>query len=332
VTIVPPEPRLPRIPIPPDRVESLIATAARAPSVHNTQPWRFRVSTYTVELYADPARKLRMDPLGRELAISCGAALFGLRLGIRSLGFMPLVDILPTPARPGLLARVSLGSPHPIDPTERQMLEAMPRRHTHRGPFTAEPLPAGLLTSLMRDARTEGATLSLIERSREYERLADIMDMAGGQDSDPRAQADMRTWTRSPGSRERDGVPATAYPAMPDRHRSRLSQRSFDLGRSFGRLDAEGPAPAATAVLLTPGDDIGDWLCAGQALHRILAHAAVRWVFASLYTQPLESAAIRDLIRDRLTLPGAPQMILQLGRARSALATARRPPADLIDS
>jgi hypothetical protein len=54
-------------------------------------------------------------------------------------------------------------------------------------------------------------------------------------------------------------------------------------------------------------------------------------VFASLYTQPPEAAAIRDLIRARLVLPGAPQMLLQLGRARTTLATARRPPAELME-
>jgi hypothetical protein len=85
-------------------------------------------------------------------------------------------------------------------------------------------------------------------------------------------------------------------------------------------------------VLATPGDDRGDWLCAGQALHRILVHAATRWVFASLYTQPLEDAQTRDQIRERLTLPGFPQVILQLGRARSTRVTPRRPPSDLIDS
>jgi hypothetical protein len=53
------------------------------------------------------------------------------------------------------------------------------------------------------------------------------------------------------------------------------------------------------------------------------------WVFASLYTQPLEAAAIRALIQDRLALPGAPQMLLQLGLARTARTTARRPPAEL---
>lgn len=142
----------------------------------------------------------------------------------------------------------------------------------------------------------------------------------------------MREWTRSPGDDARDGVPATAFAAEGDQHRGRLRQRDFDLGRGLGLLDAGGPPPAATVVLLTPGDDRGDWLCAGQALHRVLAHAATRWVFASLHTQPLETPAIRDQMRDRLGLPGAPQMILQLGPASSTRVTARRPPADLIDS
>jgi Nitroreductase family len=97
------------VPIPADQVDYLIATAARAPSVHNTQPWRFKVSQYTIEMYADLRRKLRVDPLGREMLISCGAAVFGLRLAVRSLGYLPEVQLLPDPARLRLLARVRLG-------------------------------------------------------------------------------------------------------------------------------------------------------------------------------------------------------------------------------
>jgi hypothetical protein len=84
-------------------------------------------------------------------------------------------------------------------------------------------------------------------------------------------------------------------------------------------------------VLVTQGDHRVDWLHAGQALHRLLAHAADRWVFASLYTQPLEAVAIRSLITVRLGLPGAPQMLLQFGRARTTQATARREPAELME-
>src|SRR5262249_56317433 len=93
-----------------DQVGYLITTAARAPSVHNTQPWRFKVSPAAVELYADPRRKLRTDPAGREMLISCGAALFGLRLAVRSPGYPPVPELLPDPGRLRLLARAGLGA------------------------------------------------------------------------------------------------------------------------------------------------------------------------------------------------------------------------------
>jgi nitroreductase len=320
------------VPIPAGQVGYLIATAARAPSVHNTQPWRFRAGPYAIELYADQRRKLRVDPVGREMLISCGAALFGLRLAVRSLGYVPVVELLPDRARLRLLARVRFGEAEPMTARERQMLEALPHRHTHRGPFAAGPLPAGLVAGLQHDALAEGATLALVDRAHAYQQLEDILGAAGPrQDLDPAAQAEVRRWSREMADPARDGVPARAFPASAGREPGRLSQRDFDLGRGLGLLPTGGPPPAITAVLITPGDGRADWLRAGQALHRLLAHAASRWVFASLHTQPLEAAAIRALIRERLALPGAPQMLLQLGPAHTTHATARRPPDDLIE-
>lgn len=321
--------------IPADQVGYLIATAARAPSVHNTQPWRFYVSRYVIELYADPRRKLRLDPLGREMIISCGAALFGLRLAIRSLGYLPEVELLPDPPR--LLARVRLGAEAPITDEEQRMLQALPHRHTHRGPFDARPLPHRLLAELQRDAFAEGATLAVVEPGLAYQRLADILTATSRrQDLDPVARDEVRRWVRAADSAARDGVPARACPgrAFPERaggQRGRLRQRDFDQGRGLGTLPVDGPPAAATAVLVTSEDGPADWLRAGQALHRLLAHAAQRWVFASLYTQPMEAAAIRSLICARLALPGSPQMLLQFGQARTTQPTARRAPEELIE-
>ncbi len=320
------------VPIPAGQVDYLIATAARAPSVHNTQPWRFRAGEYAIELYADQRRKLRVDPVGREMLISCGAALFGLRLAVRSLGYQPIVELLPDRARLRLLARVRLGAAEPMTGRERQLLAALPHRHTHRGPFAPGPLPAGLVAGLQHDALAEGSTLALVDRALAYQQLADIVGAAGRrQDMDPLVQADVRRWSRDPADPARDGIPAHTFPASAGSRAGRLPQRDFDLGRGLGLLDDGGPPPAATAVLLTLGDGRADWLRAGQALHRLLVHAASNWVFASLYTQPLEAATTRALIRDRLALPGAPQMLLQLGLAHTAHTTARRQPDDLIE-
>jgi hypothetical protein len=181
--------------------------------VQNTQPWRFRAGEYVIELYADPGRKLRVDPASREMLISCGAALFGLRLAVRSLGYPPVVELLPDPARPRLLARVTLGAAEPMTPLERQLLEALPHRHTHRGPWDAGPLPAGLVAGLQHDTLAEGAQLALIDRALAFSKLADLARAAGrSQDRDPVARAEMRRWSRSAAEPASDGVPAHAFP------------------------------------------------------------------------------------------------------------------------
>lgn len=312
--------------------EYLITTAARAPSIHNSQPWRFRIDADAAELWCDPLRKTRDDAIGREMLISCGAALFGLRLAVRSLGYLPVVSLLPERSQLRLMARVSIGAAAPMNELERRMLEAVPHRHTHRGPFLTGPLPPGLLAGLQDDALTEGATLALVGDGLPYARLARLAAAARRADLDPAEQHEIRLWTRSQENAARDGVPAAAFPAASAASEpGRLPQRDFDLGRGLGLLPGGGGPPAATAVLLTGGDRRADWLRAGQALQRLLLHAASTWVFASLYSQPLENALTRELIRDVLALPGEPQLLLQLGRAVSAASTARRPSGEMME-
>ena len=359
------QPRPAGLRITPDDVAYVVAAAARAPSVHNSQPWQFRVRGNALELYADRGRMLRrVDPGGREMLISCGAALYGLRLGMRSVGYLPEVELLPDPAQPGLVARVRpVGRARP-SAAEWDLIAAVPHRHTHRGPFAPGRVPARLLDALVHDAAAEGADLHLVSWPADVAVLAELTEAASrGQEADPGIRAELREWTRSEASSARDGVPARAWagpswldepgqsadpppagpppadpplagPPLAGRRpqeqpaHERLPQRDFGLR---GGLPAGGPLPSATAVLTTASDEPADWLAAGQALDRLLLRAAARWVFASLHSQPLESPRLRAAVRDRLHLDGVPQMLLQFGRANVAPATARRPAAELID-
>ena len=324
-------------PLPLDRVPYLVANAARAPSVNNTQPWRFRVTGNALEMLADRGRLLPvLDPTGRELLMSCGAALYGLRLAVRRLGYVPAVSLLPDPAQPDVLARIHLAATAPVTPRELHLLTAVPHRHTHRGPFAPEPLPHGLIASLQHDAVAEGATLVMISQPGPYQRLGALVAAANRwQHQDFAVRREVTRWTRAPSSSARDGVPAHAYPALTRgrglaRIPGRLPPRDFDVGRGEGMQPTGGAAPAATAVLVTRADAAADWLRAGQALHRLLIHAASTWVFAALSSQALEAASIREMLRAALSLPGAPQMVLQLGRAHIAQATARRPVSQVL--
>jgi hypothetical protein len=324
----------------------LVASAARAPSLHNSQPWRFRLRENAIELHSDPERMIpQVDPDGREMLISCGAALYGLRLGLRRLGFIPVVELMPDSVGPGSapsgpLACVRPGGRARPSRDELDLISALPHRHTHRGPFGPGRVPERLLSALTEDAAAEGAELILLSEPQASE-LARLTETARGlQAASPPVQAEERSWARPPGSTARDGVPARARPGpapiswpRPQRREDPahepLAPRDFG---SPGELPPGGPLPSATAVLTTPGDTPADWLRAGQALHRLLLRAATRWVFASLHSQALESPRLRAQVRDDLGIHGTPQMLLQFGRANTAAATPRRPVTEVIDT
>jgi nitroreductase len=108
--------------IPAHTVTAMLATASRAPSVHNTQPWRFAVGPHAIDLYADPERRLGQDRDGREMLISCGAALFGLRLAVRGPGTAP---------HPGPRGR-RVGGGQPANPAAGDLGDPGPHPHQAR--------------------------------------------------------------------------------------------------------------------------------------------------------------------------------------------------------
>jgi hypothetical protein len=322
----------------PADVAMVISTAARAPSVHNTQPWKFRVSGDVIELLADPDRLLRVvDPAGRELMISCGAALFGLRLGLRKLGYLPAAELLPDAACPWLAGRVRPAGRAPMTKTEVELAAAVPHRHTHRGAFSPGEIAPRLLTSMAVDAAAEGAEFVVISQTAVIRQLAGLTGRAAAeQQANAELMAELARWVLPAGVDAREGVPAWARTRLPAGQATpaggvgtlpaRLPQRDFGLP---GTEPPDGEPPSVTAALTTTADAPADWLRAGQALHRLLLRAASRWVFASLQTQPLESPRYRAEVRALLALAGQPQMLLEFGRANSAPATPRRPQAEL---
>lgn len=205
-------------PLTPDEVGTVVAVAARAPSIHNSQPWRFRPRADCIELLADPDRMLRaVDPGGRELTISCGAALFGLRLGLRQVGRLAAVELQPDPAQPWLVARVRPVGHAARSRVEADLIAAVSHRHTHRGPFSPGGVPDRLLAEMVTDAAAEGCELALVNDKKVITRLARLVrEAAAQQQADPAITAELARWVRPMQSQAatvfqpRRGSPSTA--------------------------------------------------------------------------------------------------------------------------
>jgi nitroreductase family protein len=305
-----------------------VQSATAAPSLHNSQPWRFRVGPDGVDVYADHSRQLQvLDPFGRELLISVGAAVFTLRLAIRHEGHLPMIELFPDPTEPDLVARVRAGGAVVVDPAVEALAAAIEHRHTNRWPFARSVVPADGVEQLTDAARLEGATLTVASA---ISRNA-ILGLSQAADRQLRAvggyRAELARWTAA-GPTRRDGVPPTAI--GPWDALETLPIRDFGLLQPHMDRPTELFEPYPTImVLATEGDDPADWVRAGQALQRVLLTATWLNLASTPISQPIEVPGIRELLTE--TRDGIwAQMILRLGYGRPGVATPRRPLRDVL--
>jgi nitroreductase len=312
-----------------DRVRRLIDAAAMAPSIHNTQPWRFRVTGDVVEVHADPDRVLWVaDPRGRALHLSCGAALFNIRLAIRVMGAKALVWPLPAADNdPTLLASVLVDDGRPPTSGERELFEMIALRHSSRVPFSDLPIPDRVLIDLEREATAEFAVLRMLSAPD----AAAVLELAAEADQklaeDFDHTVELASWVGSTGA---DGIPASALGSQPDKLPAPV--------RDFGRTSPSVVRPAAhfeslpqLAVLSTARDEPGDWLRAGQALQRVLLTATRDGVATSLLYQPIELQDMQQPDAEWWPWREHPQIIVRFGYGPRGPDSPRRPRTDVLD-
>ncbi len=313
-------------------LEKLIAAAVAAPSLHNTQPWRYRLDpgTSTIEVRAATERALRhADPMGRALHVSVGAAVFNLRVAVAHFGWEPVVRLLPHPAEPDLLGSVRLAGPRPGGPGHGQDLyDAVWRRHSSRLPFSGRAIPADVLAGLVEAAAAEGADLVVpgVNETRRILQLTAEAEWFTATDTD--RQAENRTWARDGAP---DGLPGAVL--GPRDATGRLPVRDFSALRpAYAQPAAAFEPHPLIAVLSTRHDRRADWLRAGQALENVLLTGTTHRVRASLLHQALEWPDIRWALRDPRGGTGHVQMLIRLGYGPDGPACPRRPVLDVLDS
>ena len=315
----------------------VVAAAVWAPSVHNTQPWWFSAGgEQEISLYADAGRQLMVaDPRGREMMISCGAALFTARLALRSIGYIPETSVLPDPGRPLLVARVRWQRRAAAAEFEQRLFSQVLRRRTHRGGFGPLPLAPDLVAMLQEGAERDGAMLRIIDGEGSRAALAAVVETAEhALRLDSAYVRELVRWASPPGTTRRDGVPHTAYPARSERTFPDFPSRDFAHGRGWGvswSSPSAAPRSAGVVCLLTTTDDRPvDWVNAGQALQRVLLTSATCGVAAALHSQPLERARLREFIRTQLSDGSYPQLVLRLGTVIQTAVSVRRSTASVL--
>jgi nitroreductase len=310
-----------------EHLQRYVRAAVAAPSIHNTQPWLFVLHPDRIEVHADRRRLLpSIDPTGRELYISLGAAILNLRIAMAADGHHDWTRLFPNGTARTHVADVSVGPPRHVERLDRELYDAVARRRTNRNPFIDRKPPAGHLDDLVAAARRERAELAFHDGDSRDALLAVVRTATVRQEHDGAYRSDLAVWTADRPGRP-DGVPPSAYGGWSVM--GILPVRDFGLGQPGARFARRFESVPLIATLSTFGDTPAEWLDAGQALQRVLLVATTHGLDASFMTQPLEVAETRELLGAgprQLTV----QMILRLGYGEPAAASPRRPVSDVV--
>lgn len=310
--------------------ETAVEMAVRAPSVHNSQPWRWRLDGEVIHLYADPDRHLPVtDPTTRALLMSCGAALHHMRVSLAVLGWQAHITRLPDPEDPDHLAILDVVPGRPTQ-TDIELAAAIVHRRSDRRRYDARAVPGGHLRQVSSTAPAFGAAARQVPDVLRGALARAAATAAERHATDPAYQRELRAWSGRHGTD--DGVPAANTP--PPRTEDEIVLRAFaDAELTDVPSEADG---AEWLVICTPADDRLARLHAGEATSAALLTAAGLSLASCVQTEPLSMPDLAAALRTEVLLDCAfPQAMVRLGWAPSTAAplpsTPRRPASEVIE-
>jgi nitroreductase len=296
-----------------DVIEDAVTLACRAPSLHNSQPWRWVSDRCIVQLFLDADRAPKYtDPTGRELVISCGAVLDHFRVAMAAAGWMTNIDRFPNPNNLDHLASLNFSPMDFVADGHRLRAQAIMRRYTDRLPF-AEPAPGhAFLPRLLRTVESEVVTCHVIaDESRPM--LAEASDMAkSSRLYDSRYHAELIGWTGDVAIG--GGIPAAALLSAAESSR-------VDIGRDFPIAEhperrGEVTSDHATVVVFGTHDATRDSLLrCGEALSSLLLEATMAGLSTCTLSHLTEVPASREIVATLTDAATIPQVLVRMGSA-----------------
>jgi nitroreductase len=288
-----------------DGLAEAAAAAGYAPSIHHTQPWRWRISSDTLDLYLQRDRLLAVtDPDTRQATVSCGAALHHARTVLSAEGWHVTVKRMPDAADQDHLAQLRAYAPAPADPLAVRHVRTIPLRHTNRRPVIGAPVDGEDLRDINASVQAEGAWLKILKPDQviELAAAADHAQQLGA--GEPEWRTELAYWTAA----------------------HRPAGQPGDLP-----ISVEHDRSALFAILYGRSDEPRDWLRAGEALSAAWLTATERGVSVMPLSAPVEVIGTRETMRRLLSYLDHPYLVLRFGTAEPAGADAPdapRLPAD----
>lgn len=302
---------MPKTMIPAKVIEDAVHLACRAPSYHNSQPWRWVVEGGELHLFVDADRVVATDHGGRQALISCGAALDHLRVAMAAAGHEAHVDYYPNPNDHKHVASIAFSPMSYVTDGHRRRADAILSRRTDRLPF-GRPTDWADFERMMRTVVSADVAAVDVIGDRDRSELAEASSLTEAlRLYDSAYHAEMNWWTAP--YEVSDGIPHSALISAAESDRVDVG-RSFPVTHNEERRVELGDDQSTLLVISALDDVRRDILGCGETLSAVLLEATMAGLATCTLTHMTEVAATRDIVA-AITGRPLPQVLVRVGTA-----------------
>lgn len=299
------------------RIKHLLKYAILSPSTHNTQPWRFKLSNDSCQIYIDKHRQLpAADQLKRDMYISLGALIENLEQATRAYGVAANTVI--SDQNSDLVATVNFkgiqSDKHIINEV---ILAAIRQRTNYRGPF--DPVKTDELDKSLAAQLRPGIRIKFITDRPVIDRIA-VLTSRGLEQAyaTPQFRSEISSWINNNLSRKPHGIPGYSLrlPLVLSFIIPKLMKR-INMGKKLAALNHKSFVQASAVAVLTATDPSPKtWLEVGRSFERMSLTLVQQGLASSIFVAAVESPKLSIKLSETLGLTGQeqPQFLFVIGK------------------
>lgn len=306
-----------------------VECATKAPSGHNTQPWKFEKIQDGIIIHPDFTRALPIvDSDNHALYISLGCALENLVIAASKIGYKSIVDY---PNNPNASINIKLNSSDEINPSEEELFDFIKSRQVNRSKYSDKVVNNTELERLMNCFNYDGISLVFLNGKEKFEKVIPLIIEANNiQFQNKQFVTELTDWFRyskAEAEKARDGL-WTATMGLPSMWRfiGNFVMKNIVSAKSEAkRINEILQHTAGIAIFFSEKNDATSWINVGRAFQRFGLTATKLSLCHAHLNMPCEEIYVRQKLANLLELGDKhPLLLIKYGYAEKMPYSFRR--------
>lgn len=320
----------------PEQINEIIEYGTKAPSGHNTQPWKFLVKENEIQIHPDFDRELPIvDPDNHALYISLGCAAENMLLAAKHFGYECTVNVVTNDKNISFI-KLLLNQTGSVE--RDNLFDYINIRQSTRNLYTNDKVSSSNIAALQESFNFKGIEILMFTTAEEIEKLETfIIEGSNRQFQNKDFVKELVSWIRfskKEVAQKRDGIwqGSMGMPGVGRTLGNIIMKKFVSASSEAKRWKKQIEASAGFALFTVEKNDVAHWVLLGRAFQRFGLTATQLNISHAHVNMPCEEIQVRNKMAKQFELTGHPLLLIRFGYSKKMPYSYRRPLADVLET